>query len=251
MDKREILVALTDGGTARLGNAWRITAKKSDFYLEPLATHDAMHLSAHGPNDRQAGHRFHIKIDPKAAQAARARGDLVAHAISKRGHALDGVQVAKEAWLVARIRWTWLLQRARFREASLTGTTTTLLPHQSGAALSKALRPNDAADLDLVVSYGAPYWPMARESLRDNSRLGPLQNDSGMWLAATSYRRSQMRYPAPECLSLTIPRSVEVPNRILGGGPGIGPDAGMYWFVETVTTREIVENSIAARIERP
>lgn len=112
--------------------------------------------------------------------------------------------------------------------------------------MSKALGPNDAADLDLVVSYGAPHWPMARQSLRDNSRLGPLQNDSGMWLTATSYRRSQMLYPAPEDLSLPVPRSAEVPNRILGGGPGVGPVFGMYWFVETVTTREIVENSIAA-----
>ena len=173
MDKREILVALTDGGTNRLGNAWRITAKKSDFYLEPLADHDAMHLSAHGPNALHGGHRFHIRIDRKAAQAARASGDLVAHAIPKKGHALDGVQVADRAHLVARIRWTWLLQRPRFRDAALTGVTTALLPHQSGAALSKALGPNDAADLDLVVSYGKPHWPTARKSLQDNSRLGP------------------------------------------------------------------------------
>ena len=68
-----------------------------------------------------------------------------------------------------------------------------------------------------------------------------------MWLTATSYRRSQMLYPAPDGLSLPVPQSADVPNRILGGGPGVGSEVGMYWFVETVTTRELVENSIAAR----
>lgn len=176
----------------------------------------------------------------------RARGDLVAHAIPRRGQALDGIKVADRAYLVARIRWTWHLQRARFREAALTGVTTPLLPHQSGAAMSKALGPNDAADIDLVVSYGEPHWPNASGSMRDNARLGPLQNASGMWLTATSYRRSELKYPAPEGLSLPVPRAGEVPNRILGGGPGVGSEAGLYWFVETLTTKELIQNTIDA-----
>ena len=36
MEKQEILVALTAGDSNALGKIWRITAKKSGFYLEPL-----------------------------------------------------------------------------------------------------------------------------------------------------------------------------------------------------------------------
>ena len=71
------MVALTAGDSNALGNIWRITAKKSDFYLEPLDGADVVHLSAHGPNDRFDDHRFHIKIDRTAASAAKKRGCLV------------------------------------------------------------------------------------------------------------------------------------------------------------------------------
>ncbi|HEV8570450.1 MAG TPA: hypothetical protein VGQ92_25730 [Actinoplanes sp.] len=66
------------------------------------------------------------------------------------------------------------------------------------ARLSNRLGPNEAADLDLVVSYNRPYWPAGERSLRDYSRLGPLRNAAGMWLAATAYRRSKATSPAPE-----------------------------------------------------
>jgi hypothetical protein len=66
------------------------------------------------------------------------------------------------------------------------------------ARLSNRLGPNEAADLDLVVSYNRPYWPAGERSLRDCSRLGPLRNAAGMWLAATAYRRSKATSPAPE-----------------------------------------------------
>ena len=49
----------------------------------------------------------------------------------------------------------------------------------------------------LVASYDQPYWPNSLGSLRDNARLGPLPNDAGLWLTATSYHRSQKKYPTP------------------------------------------------------
>jgi hypothetical protein len=103
--------------------------------------------------------------------------------------------------------------------------------------------------VDLVVSYGKPYWPDARGSLRDNARLGPLPNDAGLWLTATSYLRPQASYPAPEQLCPRLPEPGEEPNRITCGG--LGPDGAsdMYWFVETITSRQLIEASAASQEE--
>jgi hypothetical protein len=51
---------------------------------------------------------------------------------------------------------------------------------RSGVILSKPIKPNGAADLDLIASYQRPYWPDAADSLRDNSRLAPLRNHAGI-----------------------------------------------------------------------
>ncbi len=50
VETKEIMLALTLGDSAALGNIWRITAKKTDFYLDPLDEAGAVgHLSVHGP----------------------------------------------------------------------------------------------------------------------------------------------------------------------------------------------------------
>src|SRR5690349_941008 len=72
-----ILVALTDGDSPALGSGWRITAKRTDFYLDPIADVETFHLSAHGPNDRYEGHRFHFRVDRKGIEEVRGRGDLL------------------------------------------------------------------------------------------------------------------------------------------------------------------------------
>jgi len=237
------MVALTAGDLPALGNIWRITAKKTDFYLDPLGLAAAAHLSVHGPNERFDGHRFHIKVDRQLAATTKERGRFVEHGVPRKGLAFDGQQVADRAFSVARIRWTWDLQRPRFRAAPVSGQAPELADHQSGARLSEVLPPNDAWDIDLVVSYDQPYWPNPYGSLRDNARLGPLSNDAGLWLTATSYHRSQQRYPTPEGLSPRLPRPDEEPNRIMCGGlvsDGVGD---MYWFLEIITSRELIEAS--------
>ena len=106
------MVALTAGDSPALGNIWRITAKKTDFYLDPLGLAAAVHLSVHGPNERFDGHRFHIKVDRQLAATAKERGHFVEHGVPRKGLAFDGQQVADRAFRVARIRCTWDLQRA-------------------------------------------------------------------------------------------------------------------------------------------
>ena len=245
VDTKEILIAFSAPDGRPLGNIWRITTKKTDFYLDPLGQAGVIHLSAHGPNTRYPdGHRFHVKADHRATDRQR---DFVLHSLPGRGYAFDGQELSPGVFRLARIRWTWDLQRARFAgAATLPGPVPEVSNNQFAARLSDQLEPNIAADVDLVVSYSAPCWPAGDASLRNNARLGPLQNASGMWLTATSYHRSQTVYPAPENLRLPLPAGNEDPNRILCGGPDDDTASGMYWFVETITSRQLIEASLRA-----
>ena len=159
---------------------------------------------------------------------------MILYILPPNGRDFDGQELTPGAFRVARIRWLWDLQRPRFRQAaSLPGPVPEIAGNQAGRRLSAELRPNEAADVDLVVSYNKPYWPAGEQSIRDNSRLGPLRNGAGMWLTATSYRRSQTTYPAPEGLIPRLPKPGEEPNRIMGGAPGRDKNGEMYWFVES------------------
>jgi hypothetical protein len=71
-----------------------------------------------------------------------------------------------------------------------------------------------------------------------------MPNDAGLWLTATSYHRSQKMHPTPEKLTPQLPRPGERPNRIMCGGPGPDGVGDMYWFVETITSRELIEASV-------
>ncbi len=64
MAKREIFIVLSADDHQPRGNIWKLTAKKSDFYLAYECQHNGgFHLSVHGPNDDFDGHRFHVRID--------------------------------------------------------------------------------------------------------------------------------------------------------------------------------------------
>ena len=134
----QILVAFSAGESGALGNIWRMTAKKTDFYLEPLGQKAAFHLSVHGSNDRHPdGHRFHVKVDRRAAAAVEKRGDFISYNIPGEGRAFDGQKLAPGVFRVARIRWLWDLQRPRFRQAAaLPGPLPKISNNRSGARLS-------------------------------------------------------------------------------------------------------------------
>jgi hypothetical protein len=238
--KKQIMVAVTAGDSIALGSIWRLTAKKTDFYLDPHGdVGRSYHLSMHGPNDRFDGHRFHIKADPQSVAAARAKGKTSEHFIPRRGIAFDGEPIAgTSAFRVARIRWTWHVQRPRFRPTAMTGRVPKLSPDQSGTRLTAPLSPNDAFDIDVFVSYDEPYWPHAEASLRRNARLGPLQNAAGLWLTATTWQRSQLKYPPPSFLYPRPPRSEETPELSLTCGIS---RTGLVWCVETITSTEHLE----------
>jgi len=246
--KSEILVAFAGGSGRPLGNIWTITAKNTDFYISPVDGEDVIHLSAHGPNDRGAGHRFHIKLGNEARREVRRNraglttsGFFLAHDLPRNGLVIEGQPVAPNAWLIARIRWTWDMQRPRYRAAAAGASWPTLTPGQHGLVMRKALELNEAADLDLVVSYGRPYWPDRKGAENDNAQLGPLRNASGMWLTGTTYQRSQAAYPTPDRHLAGRPALGETPSRIMGCGPGGAESKGFYWIVESITSREILD----------
>lgn len=248
MTKREIFVVLSADDNHARGNIWKMTAKKTDFYLDFEGTHNGgFHLSIHGPNEKFSGHRFHVKADRQAVKSARMAGSFLEHGLGK-GLEFDGTKLADHAYLVARLRWTWDLQRPRFKHAALSRVAVPeLSAGRSGKMLDTPLAPNSAWDIDVVVSYGEPFWPDAERSARDDSRLGPLENDAGMWLTATSYHRSQILHPSPEHLRLPVPRPGETPQSVLGAGPGHAGQQGMYWFVEGITSQEVLSATAASR----
>lgn len=117
--KYELLLALTDTAHAPLGTIWRLTAKKTDFYTDFIGANEAgLHLSVHGPNERFDGHRFHVKTDRRKVKQAQDAGyfmDLQLH----KGIHIKGRRLAENAYHVARVRWTWDLQRPRYRNIAL------------------------------------------------------------------------------------------------------------------------------------
>lgn len=237
------MLALTSGETPPLGNIWRITAKGSDFYLDTLGeTGNAMHVSLHGPQRDFTDHRFHLKVDRRAAGEARASGHFVEHTVPSKGQPFNGKQVAEGTYQVARIRWRWHLQRQRFRDAAVSGNAPEIMDGQVGRKLGTKLTENSAWDVDVFVSYREPYWPSELGRPRNGDpRLGPVANDSGMWLTAASVHRSEMRDPSPRYLVPRLPLLGETPNRMTCAGLGPEGDKDMYWFVETITARELLE----------
>lgn len=240
----QIMAAMTNGHERLgVGNVWRITAKKRDFYLDPVGDFgEVFHLSLHGPGDSFVEHRFHLRVDRQSVASARDNNHFVSHGVPRKGFSFSGREIAPGAFLVARIRWTWDLQRQRYRAAALTGQSPQIEDHQSGRLLSAMLAPNSAWDLDVVVSYNQPYWPDAAISQRADARLGPLANSAGMWLTATSCHRLLKTSPIPEDLVMPPPEPGQTPNRILSGGVGPNGVDDLYWFVESVTSREAIES---------
>jgi len=87
--KSEIFFAFSTGqGAPALGSIWRVTAKKTDFYLDMFGpTGETMHISLHGPRGgkKTSSHRFHLRIDEDESDQARAGGYFVEHAIPEGG----------------------------------------------------------------------------------------------------------------------------------------------------------------------
>lgn len=234
---------MTSGQGPALGSVWRITAKDSDFYLDGFGPNDVAHLSLHGPGEKHAAHRFHMKLSQRLESVSIVGQHVLVHGIPRRGQPFDGKRVAEDAWLVARIRWSWHLQSRRFRTAALHRGVPPQIDgsFQKGVRLGTLLRPGKARDVDLFVSYGEPYWPPVEPGLtaHGETRLGPLGNRAGMYLTGVSAHRSVDLDPAPDSLDFPLPGAHEHPSRFLG--VTLDPADDFYWLTETITSREFID----------
>lgn len=248
METHEILLALGAPGDPHiLGNIWRITAKKADFYLD-LAGDKSFHLSMHGPREQFKDHRFHVRVDRDAVLNSKREGNFVAHRLPRKGLAFDGEQVSEKAFRVARLRWTWHLQRPKYRSAAYSGQIAEEKELQERLQMSDELHANSAWDVDLVVSYDKPFWPSSVQG-DPSPRVGPLKTNTGLWLTATSYHRRQSDYPTPDNIALPTPTKTQTPNRITACGLDAQNAGGMYWFTQTITSRELIEAYEGRRME--
>lgn len=250
----QILVSLTDGSDHPIGSCWSFKTKKNDFYLEPVGQGrgKVLHLSLHGPWPGKPNHRFHIKVDENEAAKKRSGGQLVEHGFPAGGLPLAGVKVANDAYLVCRLRWMPALQQPQHLAAASAGSgLPSLTTGREGRALNAALAPGSAWDLDVIVSFTEPYWPSAERTAEDNARLGPLQNEAGMYLTVSSFHRSLKSEPAPDALVPDAPDEDETPNLLMCGGLDERPegDQDLYWFVETIVSRELLERSFPHQFE--
>lgn len=237
-----IKVVMCDGNRHPLGTFWRFKATSNDFYIEPLGSGSAeVHLSVHGPTKRHPNHRFHIKVREHHVKAARDQGYLVAHGLPKDGHVVPGRKVeGAEAYLVMRLRWSPALRDPSYLAAARsTDTVPELGPSEVGGLLDEALDPGFALDLDVYVGFGAPYWPPMTGRTVGDPKLGPLANDKDMYVTVLSVDRDDSRTPAPSDLVPALPDSEDNPGRLLCGGPD--DDGDIYWWVETIVAREIID----------
>lgn len=244
MSKQEIVLAFGGGKRRALGNVWLITSTKGDFYLKLWRSKKVLHLSIHSPRGAWVDHRFHIKVVDSGSAKMVEKGDFFLSAITnEEPYIFKGQNIAPGVFKVARIRWTWDMQRLRYEKFAINIGYPELKDGRAGGIISKPVDTNCATDVDFFISYSEPYWPDKGKSLRDNARLGPLKNEAGMWLTAIVYHHSQVLYPAPPGLLPPRPSQGETPNQIMAGGPGPLGENDIYWFVECITSREVIKTS--------
>lgn len=241
MDDTTIRLAFSPNKTGALGHIWSITAKENDFYLDTWGElKNAVHLSFHGPRINFDQHRFHVKGTSRAMKELNQDSHRVRTQLPRKGLAFNGLQVDETAFLVARIRWSWHLQRPRFFDAARSGLHPKIAAGEKGIVLQTPLLPNTAWDIDLVVSFGAPYWPNSDTSARFGARAGFLETSSGMFLSATSYGRGLSTNPTPEEIDMPLPLLDQKPTRLLSGGFGPKSIDGPFWFAESITSEELI-----------
>jgi hypothetical protein len=243
--KKDIAVAFTGGSGITLSNIWTVrsgvTKAMNGFYIEPFerdaqgaVQNGVVHISLHGPNSQNSGHRFQIKFNFTRPSDP----DLfVWHSVPSEGTPFDGEEVAPGVYRVLRLRWTG--QLARYPEVAANRVK---LPDHNDAehlvVLADPLAHDQVGDLDLFFSYHEAYWPDPEASLRDNARLLPLFNTGGgTWFTGTTYRRPAEYRPAPEGMLPALPAEDETPAVYWKGGLG---DEQFYWIVQSITARHLI-----------
>lgn len=141
-----------------------------------------------------------------------------------------GRQIAQDATLVARFRWTWDACH-RLGPAPPPGD---LNADAVGLAVPPPPDPGDAVDLDLVVSTKRPFWPDETRARRNNACLGPLRNEAGDWLTGVAVKRRAGHYAPPE--RAVGPRPAGRDDEMRALGSAVDP-TGFLWLIEQRMSR--------------
>jgi hypothetical protein len=180
-----------------VGYTWRIGTSGTSFYLKlrytPLSS---VKISLHGPDPRPGlgPPGFKIAIDLQAQRKAAAAGGVVAGLDSMRPAWFTGRATENGAVHAITFRSTWDLFQPGVPSAPNPGeikpkTRGLIVPPPPILA---------AADVEIYVSSGHPYWRNEQQAREDNACLGPIRNQADQYLTGVSARRSSLMKPTPK-----------------------------------------------------
>jgi len=219
--------------TGALGFTWRMWPSRTSFYLKsraPGLRH--LKLSLHGDDPRHPlGGGFKVAIDDEDGyRQAIVNREILSTRTGAWPIWFPGRQIADNAMLVARLRWTWDAC-ARLGVAPSPGE---LKKGATGLYAPAPPQPGDAVDVDLVVSDGRPYWPQESKARKDNACLGPLKNEAGQWLTGTVIKRIASHYAPPA--HAVGPRPIDSTDETRAMAVAVDPD-GFLWMIEQRMSR--------------
>lgn len=239
----EICIAFSGGTDRVLGIPFLFTSKKADFYITPSYSDGAqpIHLSLHDKTERHAEQRFHVKREKKPTDIKR----LVFHNdIFKKGTPFRGKELSAGVFHVARLRYSWDLQRERFRETA----TICLSQLKSDTCrvyiFDENLPEYSVVDFDIVLSNHDPFYfnqedvfCQAQEQGSGSPYIELPRNKSGQFLTATVSVRSEIDSPTFDDVHLAAPLARDTPVLACAGATNT---EGVYWLYNTVTSEEFI-----------
>lgn len=237
--KPSINVVTFNEETGVIGYAWRMWWQRSSFYLVPrYAPMSGAKVSLHGPEEGNENGGFKLARDRAAMVRAEAaggsvRGQQEALWFSGRPTPIPGVTHA------VTLRWTPGL----FRRGSPNGPGWDELKSGSLGLVVPAPAPGYAADVDIYVCTGQPWWPNEDQARRANAVLGPIGNAAGQFLTAVSVRRSVKDKPTPSAAIGPSPLSRKDFLRAIGAAVD---DEGVIWQVEHWGSRKRLSQAAEA-----
>lgn len=217
------------------GYTWRIMAHRTSFYIMArYAPLSAVKFSLHGPDPRPTvgPPGFKVVIERQALPGAVDAGGAYMGMPPGQAHRFKGRRINDHATHVLTFRSTWDL----FQRDLPSGPPPGNVKNSASGLIVPAPLQMRAADVDVYVSRRRPYWEHEKRARRDNACLGPMSNESGEFLTAVSYRRSQFTYPAPTAAIAPPGRPGSMTTRGLGTALD---ERGVLWVVEQWMSEDV------------
>lgn len=198
------------------------------------AVFSAMKLSLHGPDDRHpVGPMLKCEVTlPDRTDTTGKLGVLSLDGSTKPRFRVSGRQVAPGVRLAVRIRTTWDLFGRRVPPVD----TIKMRGADQVALVVPAPRSLYAADVDLFVCDGRPFWPNEAQARRNNAALPTIQNtvNPPQYLTGVSYQRFVATNPEPRPMPIIRPTST---TDQLRGFLVTGANSEFLWVTEYLVSR--------------